>query len=115
MVELPDGLRIIPGPLTGATVECYADHRMATFGAIVGLRVPGVSLSDVGATSKTLPDFPCCGSRWSRRRTHEAAAVTRRRVADSYDGMTSGFAPASATVRAQRPGPRTPGPPTRWC
>lgn len=58
VVELPDGLRIIPGPLTGATVECYADHRMATFGAIVGLRVPGVSLSDVGATSKTLPDFP---------------------------------------------------------
>lgn len=56
--ELPDGLRITPGRLSGGTVECYADHRMATFGAIVGLRVPGVELSDVGATSKTLPDFP---------------------------------------------------------
>lgn len=56
--ELPDGLMITPAPMSGTTVECYADHRMATFAAIIGLRVPGVTLSDVAATSKTLPDFP---------------------------------------------------------
>lgn len=55
--ELPDGLRITPAPMRGALVECYADHRMATFAAIIGLRVPGVALSDVGTTAKTLPDF----------------------------------------------------------
>ncbi|MDT5151618.1 MAG: 3-phosphoshikimate 1-carboxyvinyltransferase, partial [Mycobacterium sp.] len=36
----------------------YADHRMATAGAIVGLRVAGVEVEDIGTTAKTLPDFP---------------------------------------------------------
>ena len=27
-------------------------------GAIVGLRVAGVKIDDIGATSKTLPEFP---------------------------------------------------------
>jgi 3-phosphoshikimate 1-carboxyvinyltransferase len=31
---------------------------MATAGAIVGLRVAGVQVDDIGATGKTLPDFP---------------------------------------------------------
>ena len=30
---------------------------MATAGALVGLRVPGVEVVDVGTTRKTLPDF----------------------------------------------------------
>jgi 3-phosphoshikimate 1-carboxyvinyltransferase len=30
---------------------------MATAGAIVGLRVPGVQVEDIGTTRKTLPDF----------------------------------------------------------
>jgi 3-phosphoshikimate 1-carboxyvinyltransferase len=38
--------------------QSYADHRMATAGAIVGLRVPGVEVEDIGTTAKTLPDFP---------------------------------------------------------
>lgn len=58
VTELPDGLVITPGPMSGAVVQCYDDHRMATFAAIVGLRVPGVALSDVGTTAKTMPDFP---------------------------------------------------------
>ena len=53
----PDSLAITPGPLQPGVVECYADHRMATFGAIIGLRVPGTHLSDVSCTTKTLPDF----------------------------------------------------------
>ncbi|TBW21624.1 3-phosphoshikimate 1-carboxyvinyltransferase [Arcanobacterium bovis] len=40
-----------------AHLESYADHRMATFAAIVGLRVPGVSVNNIETTSKTLPNF----------------------------------------------------------
>ncbi|GMA30660.1 3-phosphoshikimate 1-carboxyvinyltransferase [Litorihabitans aurantiacus] len=56
--ELPDGLAIDPAPLHGAVVETYHDHRMATFGAVVGLAVAGVEVLDVATTAKTLPDFP---------------------------------------------------------
>jgi 3-phosphoshikimate 1-carboxyvinyltransferase len=42
----------------GGTWRCYADHRMATAGAVLGLRVDGVALDDVACTTKTLPDFP---------------------------------------------------------
>jgi 3-phosphoshikimate 1-carboxyvinyltransferase len=57
-VETPDGLVITAGPLHGGVWQSYADHRMATAGAIVGLRVPGVEVEDIGTTAKTLPDFP---------------------------------------------------------
>lgn len=56
--ETEDGLRIHPRPLRGGLFSTYADHRMATAGAVVGLRVPGVRVQDVGTTAKTLPDFP---------------------------------------------------------
>lgn len=44
--------------LSGAVMETYHDHRMATFAAVIGLRVPGVEVLNVGTTSKTMPDFP---------------------------------------------------------
>jgi 3-phosphoshikimate 1-carboxyvinyltransferase len=56
--EMPDGLRITAQPLHGGVWRSYADHRMATAGAIVGLRVPGVEVEDIGTTAKTLPNFP---------------------------------------------------------
>ena len=56
--ETDDGLVITATPLHGGTWESYADHRMAMAGAIVGLRVPGVTVVDVETTAKTLPDFP---------------------------------------------------------
>ena len=56
--ETPDGLVITAQPLHGGVWRSYADHRMATAGAIVGLRVPGVEVEDIGTTAKTLPDFP---------------------------------------------------------
>jgi 3-phosphoshikimate 1-carboxyvinyltransferase len=31
---------------------------MATAGAILGLVVPGITVDDISATRKTLPDFP---------------------------------------------------------
>jgi 3-phosphoshikimate 1-carboxyvinyltransferase len=56
--ETPDGLVITARPLHGGVWRSYADHRMATAGAIVGLRIPGVEVEDIGTTAKTLPDFP---------------------------------------------------------
>ncbi|MCJ0890559.1 3-phosphoshikimate 1-carboxyvinyltransferase [Rhodococcus sp. ARC_M5] len=56
-VETDDGIRIDPAPLHGGVWHAYADHRMATAGAIVGLRVPGVEVDDIGTTAKTLPGF----------------------------------------------------------
>ncbi|KQM84083.1 3-phosphoshikimate 1-carboxyvinyltransferase [Agromyces sp. Leaf222] len=55
--ELDDGLRIVPATLHGGPWRAYADHRMATTGAIVGLGVDGVIVDDIGSTSKTLPQF----------------------------------------------------------
>ncbi len=55
--ETDDGLDITPRPLTGGMWQAYADHRMATAGAIVGLRVPGVVVDDIASTDKTLPGF----------------------------------------------------------
>jgi 3-phosphoshikimate 1-carboxyvinyltransferase len=56
--ELEDGIEIIPTEnLHGATWETYADHRMATAAAIIGLRVPNITVSDVSVVSKTMPNF----------------------------------------------------------
>jgi len=56
--ETPDGLEITATPLRPGAWLSYADHRMATAGAIIGLRVPGVVVDDIETTAKTLPDFP---------------------------------------------------------
>ncbi|MEB3369455.1 3-phosphoshikimate 1-carboxyvinyltransferase [Saccharopolyspora mangrovi] len=56
--QTEDGLIIDAVPLTGAEWHSYADHRMATAGAILGLKVPGVAVEDIATTSKTIPDFP---------------------------------------------------------
>lgn len=55
--ERADGLRIEPGPLHGAEIATYDDHRMAMSLALVGLRVPGVAILDPGCVSKTYPDY----------------------------------------------------------
>ena len=57
VTETEDGLRIAPAALRGGRFRSYHDHRMATAGAIIGLRVPGVRVEDIGTTRKTLPDF----------------------------------------------------------
>ena len=57
VAETEDGLRITPAPLAGARWRSYADHRMATAGAIIGLLVPGVEVEDVATTAKTMPGF----------------------------------------------------------
>ena len=55
--ETDDGLVVTPAPLHGGVWHSYADHRMATSGALVGLRVPGVEIENVSTTAKTLPGF----------------------------------------------------------
>ncbi|QIS15200.1 3-phosphoshikimate 1-carboxyvinyltransferase [Nocardia arthritidis] len=57
VTETDDGLEIVPAELHGGSWHSYADHRMATAGAILGLRVPGISIEDIGTTAKTLPNF----------------------------------------------------------
>lgn len=56
--ETADGLEIDPSDsLVGGLWRTYEDHRMATAGAIIGLRVPGIEIEDIKTTAKTMPDF----------------------------------------------------------
>jgi 3-phosphoshikimate 1-carboxyvinyltransferase len=63
VTERPDGLEIRPARLHGGVFHTHADHRMAHAAAVFGSAVAGVVVDDVGATSKTFPDFPRL---WSR-------------------------------------------------
>jgi 3-phosphoshikimate 1-carboxyvinyltransferase len=69
--ETRDGLVVTPRPLHGATFRTYHDHRMATSAALVGLRVPGVVVENVGTTAKTLPGF---AGMWTRMLDGDAPA-----------------------------------------
>ncbi len=55
--QTSDGLVITPRPVAGGLWHAYADHRMATAGALVGLAVQGIEVDDVDSTAKTLPGF----------------------------------------------------------
>jgi 3-phosphoshikimate 1-carboxyvinyltransferase len=55
--ELPDGLSIRGGEPHGAPIETYADHRMAMSFAILGTRVPGISIRAPECVSKSYPNF----------------------------------------------------------
>ncbi|MFU0570206.1 3-phosphoshikimate 1-carboxyvinyltransferase [Gardnerella vaginalis] len=57
--ELEDGIRIEPNNhMHGEVMETYADHRMATFAAMLGLRITGIYVKNIETTRKTIPDFP---------------------------------------------------------
>ena len=58
VVEEPTALRITPAPLHAGIFHTYEDHRLATAGAIIGLRVGGIEVENIETTQKTLPDFP---------------------------------------------------------
>lgn len=57
--ETEDGLVVHGGrPVAGDRPwRSYADHRMATTGALLGLATPGLTVEDVETTAKTLPGF----------------------------------------------------------
>jgi 3-phosphoshikimate 1-carboxyvinyltransferase len=67
--ELEDGLLIRPRELHADTFRTYDDHRMAHAGAVLGLRVPGLTVENVETTIKTYPDF---ASVWERLMTSDA-------------------------------------------
>jgi len=52
-----DSLYIQPGPLHGAEIDTYDDHRMAMAFSLAGLRVPGVVIRDPACVSKTWPRY----------------------------------------------------------
>jgi len=52
-----DDLSIRPGPLRGAALDTYDDHRMAMALSLAGLRVPGVVIRDPDCVRKTWPDW----------------------------------------------------------
>jgi 3-phosphoshikimate 1-carboxyvinyltransferase len=56
--EEESALHISPAPLHSGTFHSYEDHRLATAGAMIGLRINGISVENIETTKKTLPDFP---------------------------------------------------------
>jgi 3-phosphoshikimate 1-carboxyvinyltransferase len=79
--ETSDGLVIRPAKLRAGVVHSYADHRMATAGAILGLAVPGIEVQDIGTTAKTMPEFP---QMWAEMVAQNAAP------ADATEGSSGG-------------------------
>lgn len=57
VVERGDSLEITPGPLHGARIATYGDHRMAMCFATLGLAVPGIQIEDPACVKKTFPNF----------------------------------------------------------
>lgn len=56
--ELEDGLAIFPvEQLKSGQWDDFQDHRMATAGAIVGLKVSGITITDINSVNKTMPNF----------------------------------------------------------
>lgn len=55
--ESGDTLTVHPGPLHGAEIEAYNDHRMAMCFGMLGLRVPGLKLRNPACVRKTFPNF----------------------------------------------------------
>ena len=55
--ESGDTLTIHPGPLHGADIETYNDHRVAMCFGMLGLRVPGLRLLKPACVRKTFPNF----------------------------------------------------------
>tara|TARA_R110002111_G_scaffold247140_4_gene310152 strand:+ start:47620 stop:48960 length:1341 start_codon:yes stop_codon:yes gene_type:complete len=55
--ETEDSVTIYPGEIQPATIETYDDHRMAMSFALIGLKVPGIVISEPDCTIKTYPHF----------------------------------------------------------
>ena len=81
-----DALRIVPGPLHGADLHSYEDHRMATAGAILGLAIDGVRVQDIATTAKTMPDFP---QLWARMVATAATAGDAASAASAGDAASA--------------------------
>jgi len=68
--QLDDGLEIEPAELHATDWQSYHDHRIATAGAIIGLRVAGIRVENIATTAKTMPEFVTL---WQQLLVDEAA------------------------------------------
>jgi len=75
VTQTGDGLVVRPRPLGPGVFAAHDDHRMATAGAVLGLRVQGVRVDDVATTAKTLPGFT---DLWNAMLAGEAGAPEHR-------------------------------------
>ena len=57
VTEEGDTLTTYPGPVHGAEIETYDDHRIAMCFGMLGLRVPGLRLRNPRCVRKTFPNF----------------------------------------------------------
>jgi len=57
VIEAHDTLTVYPGPMHGAEIETYEDHRLAMCFATLGLHVPGVRIKNPSCVAKTFPNF----------------------------------------------------------
>ena len=78
-------------------------------GAIVGLRVPGVTVDDVGTTAKTLPEFPQLWADMLAGQDPQPREAGRLRRVRRPGPRRAGLAAAH-----QEPDPSTPTPQRRW-
>ena len=55
--EEKDTLIIYPGPVHGAVIDTYEDHRIAMCFSVLGTVVPGIIIRHPGCVKKTFPNF----------------------------------------------------------
>ncbi len=55
--ERGETLTIWPGPVRGAAIETYNDHRMAMCFGTLGLKTEGIRIQNPACVKKTFPDF----------------------------------------------------------
>jgi len=56
--EHPDGMTIYPcEAIQPAKIQTYGDHRMAMAFSLVGLRIPGIEISNPDCVAKTFPNY----------------------------------------------------------
>lgn len=57
VLERGQTLTVYPGPVHGAVIETYQDHRVAMCFAILGLKIPGIKIKNPACVKKTFPNF----------------------------------------------------------
>merc|ERR1712190_704530 len=69
--ELPDGIEVDgrrPEDITGASIHCYNDHRVAMAFGCLGCVAKDILITDKASVDKTYPEF------WGHLRIHLGAA-----------------------------------------
>jgi 3-phosphoshikimate 1-carboxyvinyltransferase len=56
-VEESDGFVVRPGPIHAAVIDPHDDHRLAMAFAVLGLRVPGIEITNPACVAKTFPGY----------------------------------------------------------